>query len=212
MRALAFGLVLFAVVLVVPGARSLAAQGAHTDPDTPVLRPGDSVRIAVYQSAELTQQFQVAANGAPADPLYQEIIVAGVPIPVVEDRVRTFLSRFEARPRFVVLPKFRVALGGEIRSPGVYFFPPGTTIAQAVTEAGGVTESGRLNRVHLIREGKLVVADLAELQPGTGQTPIHSGDQILVQRGHRVSFIRDIVVPVASVSAAIFGIIRITRR
>jgi polysaccharide export outer membrane protein len=210
MRALAFGLVLLAVGLVLPGI-PLAAQSARAESDPPVLRPGDSVRIAVYQSTELTQAFQVAENGAPADPLYQEITMTGVPIPVVEDRVRTFLSRFEARPRFVVLPRFRVALGGEIRSPGQYYFPPGTTVAQAVTQAGGATEFGRLNRVHLIREGKLVVADLTELQPGAAQTPIHSGDQILVQRSHRVSFIRDIVVPVASVAGAIFGIIRITR-
>jgi polysaccharide biosynthesis/export protein len=211
MRALAFGLVLFAAVLVLPGARSLAAQSAHTDPDTPVLRPGDSVKIAVYQSTDLTQAFQVAPNGTPAEPLYQEIVIAGVPIPVVEDRVRAFLSRFEARPRFVVLPRFRVALGGEIRSPGLYYFPPGTTITQAVAQAGGATPDGRLNRVHLIREGKLVVADLTELQPGAAQTPIHSGDQILVQRRHHISLTRDIIVPIASVAGAIFGIIRITR-
>ncbi|MGH7508095.1 MAG: polysaccharide biosynthesis/export family protein [bacterium] len=210
MRALLSSLVLLAVVSVLSGA-PLAAQSARPDPDPPVLRPGDSVRIAVYQSTELTQAFEVAPNGAPADPLYQEIIVAGVPIPVVEDRVRTFLSRFEARPRFVVLPRFRVALGGEIGGPGLYYFSPGTTIAQAVAQAGGATESGRLDRVHLIRESKLMVADLTELQPGAAQTPIHSGDQILVQRRRRLSFIRDIVVPIASVSGAVFGIIRITR-
>lgn len=211
MRVLLTSWVSLAVMLVLPGALPLAAQSASPDPDPPVLRPGDSVRIAVYQSTELSQGFQVGPNGAPADPLYQEINVAGVPIPVVEDRVRTFLSRFEARPRFVVLPRFRVALGGEIRAPGLFYFPPGTTIAQAVAQGGGPTESGRLNRVHLIREGKLVVADLTELQPGTAQTPIHSGDQILVQRRRTVNIIRDIVTPIAAVSAAIFGIIRISR-
>jgi polysaccharide export outer membrane protein len=211
MRTLLFSLVLLAVALVLSYAVPLAAQSVGPDPDPPVLRPGDSVRIAVYQSTELSQAFQVGPNGAPSDPLYQEINVAGVPLPVVEDRVRTFLSRFEARPRFVVLPRFRVALGGEVRGPGLYYFPAGTTIAQAVAQAGGPTELGRMNRVHLIRDGKLVVVDLTELQPGAAQTPIHSGDQILVQRRKNLSFIKDIVVPIASVSAAVFGIIRITR-
>jgi protein involved in polysaccharide export with SLBB domain len=153
----------------------------------------------------------VAADGTAADPLYQEVVVAGVPIPVVEERVRAFLSRFEARPRFVVMPRFRVALGGEIRIPGLYYFPPGTTIAQAVTRAGGPTEAGRLDRVHLIRDTKLAVADLTEVQPGIAQSPVYSGDQILVQRRRSINILRDIVTPIAAVSGAIFGIIRITR-
>jgi protein involved in polysaccharide export with SLBB domain len=166
----------------------------------------------VYQSTELTQGFEVAADGTPADPLYQEIVVAGVPLPVVEDRVRTFLSRFEARPRFVVLPRFRVALGGEIRLPGQYYLSPGTTIAQAVTQGGGPTEAGKRDRIHLIRDTKVIVVDLTELQPGVAQSPIHSGDQILVQRRRTVNVIRDIITPIAAVGGAIFSIIRITDR
>lgn len=45
----------------------------------------------------------------------------------------------------------RVFVSGEVRKPGAYSITQGTTVLQALTVAGGVTEDGAVNRIRLIR-------------------------------------------------------------
>jgi protein involved in polysaccharide export with SLBB domain len=126
--------------------------------------------------------------------------VAGVPLSVVEERVRTFLARFSSTPAFVITPLIHVFVGGEVRQPNVYAVPPGTTIAQAVALAGGPTERGRLDRVRILRQPDPRLIDLLRPDAQTAQAEVRSGDQILVDR--RRSFFQDYLAPASSVVAA----------
>lgn len=53
-----------------------------------------------------------------------------------------------------------VTVGGYVRAPGQVAFEPGDSLESAISRAGGATEFGALNRVKLIRDGRLWQFDL----------------------------------------------------
>jgi protein involved in polysaccharide export with SLBB domain len=175
------------------------------------LSPGDQVRITVWRQPELSGDVNVLGDGTLGHPLYRNLYVAGIPIELVESRLRDYLSRYEADPQIVVEPLLRVVVGGEVRQPNLYSLPPEVTIAQAVALAGGPTERGRLDLVRLLRDGQVYVLDLTSPSSRAESIPIRSGDRIVVERRGE-SFFRAYVVPASSVLAAAAGLVSIFLR
>ena len=198
---------LFLLLLV--GFGPVAAQAPSPAAAAPTLRPGDAVRVTVWRQPDLTGEFAVATDGTLSHPLYREVRVAGVPLGDVEARLRTFLLQFEASPRFVVEPLFRVAVGGEVARPNLYYLRPGTSLAQAVALAGGPTDRGRWDRVRLLRGPR---QERFDLTTPAGQTdfPVVSGDQILVER--RRAVFRDYLAPLITVVGATAAVVNAVNR
>ena len=203
-----------AVLLVgVLAAPALSAQVVTTPSDPSngsVISPGDQIRIVVWRKPEMSGDFPIAANGTIIHPLYREVQVTGVPLSVVEDRLRTFLSRFDTNPQFVIQPLVKVVVAGEVRSPNVYPVPPETTVQQVVALAGGPTDRGLLNDVRMVRDRQEVRVDLSRANSEAALLQIRSGDVILV--GRRGAGIRDFVAPVASSLGLIASLITVFRR
>jgi protein involved in polysaccharide export with SLBB domain len=198
---------LVTAVVALSAAAELHAQ-ATAAPQGEGLNPGDQVRVLVWRKPELSGDFSIAPNGTITHPLYRSVQVTGVPMSVVEDRLRTFLLQYETNPQFVVQPLVKIIVGGEVRAPNLYSVPPETTIAQAVALAGGSTDRGRLDRVRVVRAGQEILVDLTRPDASAAQLQIRSGDQIMVAR--RANVFRDVVSPIASLVgafAAIAGII-----
>jgi protein involved in polysaccharide export with SLBB domain len=197
------------------GASSLCAQAVRAQSvadgetaATATLSPGDVIRIVVWRKPEFSGDFVVAHDGTITHPLYREVNVVGVPLNVVEDRVRVFLARYETNPAFVISPLLRVFVGGEVRLPNVYSLPPGTTVAQAVAVAGGPTDRGRLDEVLIIRRQDRLVLDLTRPESPAVITETRSGDQVFV--GRRLSFFNDVLAPASAVFAAVATVVSIT--
>ncbi|HEX8904574.1 MAG TPA: polysaccharide biosynthesis/export family protein [Longimicrobiaceae bacterium] len=199
-------LVLLAALVLAP----CAARAQAADTAGPVLQPGDSIRIAVFRREELSGRWAVGADGRVAHPLYRAVAVAGVPPAEVEARVRAFLQRFGADPQFVVEPVVRVAVAGEARQPRLFWLTPGISVAQAVALAGGPAERADLRRSKLIRGGQEMALDLSRPDQGLAATQVRSGDQIVVAR--RPAGAGSLIAPVASVAAALVGIVNILVR
>jgi polysaccharide export outer membrane protein len=189
-----------AVSLALP-ARS-AAQIASADPG---LQPGDVVEITVWQREELSGEFTVAQDGTLVHPLYQQVRVTGLPADQVQDRLRSFLSQFEANPQVVVRPLYQVAVAGQVFRPDIYTVQPGTTVSQVVTMAGGVTELADTDDAELTRGTQVREMDLRDL--ATIQTPVHSGDQILVKARGGSSTFRETILPFIQTGTTIAHII-----
>jgi len=187
---------------------SAAAQAARSDP---VLRPGDMLRLNVWRHAELSGDFLVAPDSTVVHPLYQRVQVAGVPLPVVKERLRALLVTYEQGVEFAIEPLFAVTVAGEVRQPNLYRLPQGTTFAQAIAQAGGPTELGRLDRVHVIRRDSAMVIDLARNYSRYERLPIASGDQVLVARRSDSNFLRDVLYPLASLTAAVAAVLAYSR-
>jgi polysaccharide export outer membrane protein len=175
-----------------------------------VLRPGDVVRITVWRNPELSGDFPVGVNGALRQPLYQEVPVAGIPIPEVEQRLKTFLAQYQSTPEVVVEPLFQVVVSGEVREPKVYELPRETSIAMAIAQAGGALPDGRMDKVLLWRAGKEYTLDLTHADAAWANSGILSGDQIIVTQ--RRSVFREIVVPIVSVVGGLASLINLIRR
>ena len=192
-------LLLLVVAVLLPLAHP--ARGAAQAADSAFLRPGDLVRLAVFRQPELSGDFPVSAEGTLQHPLLSEVRVVGVSRAMIRERLREALARYARDPSFVFDFLYRVAVTGEVRLPNLFTLSPETTLGQAVASAGGITEFGRLDRVHLVRDGRDVVVNLQSPDPAVASMRIHSGDQIRVTR--RANLLRDYVGPFAAIIGAV---------
>ena len=200
----------FAAAALFAGA-PVAAQSSVALRDTNVvLHPGDMVKVTVWRNQEMSGDFMVGVNGALRHPLYQEVPIAGIPLYQVEQRLTQFLTKYEQNPQLVVEPLFKVTVGGEVRLPNLYPLPRTTTVSQAVAQAGGVTQDGRLDKIDLYRGGQKIEMDLTEASGRWANEPIQSGDQIIVTK--KSNFVRNVFLPLVGVAGAVASIINVARR
>jgi len=85
----------------------------------------------------------------------------------------------------VFVPRFdpnRIHVSGEVRKPGDYPFTDGTTVRQALTLAGGVTDGASIGRIRILR----VVGNTLERLPGELEDALNAGDTISVP--HTIEF------------------------
>lgn len=191
-------------LLLAPLALAAAQVRGQRDP---VLRPGDMLRVTVWRHPELSGDFTVAPDSALVHPLYQTVKVAGAPLTTVRERLRGLLVTYEQGVDFVVEPLFAVTVAGEVRLPNLYQLPEGTTFAQAIARAGGPTELGRLDEVRVIRRDSSMVIDLGRGYSRYEGLRIASGDQVLVARRSSFNLLRDVVYPLASLTAAVAAVL-----
>lgn len=194
---------------VLPGsilAQSPASSTSSTEPVT--LSPGDSVRITVWRKPEFSGDFIVAPDGSITHPLYQAVRVGGVPFATAEANVRTFLSKFEQDPQFVMEPLVLVAVSGEVGHPQVFAVRPETSVAEAVARAGGPTTLGKPEHVRVLRKAggqqREMFVNLLDPQGGSSNIRVRSGDQIFVDK--RRSFFKDVFMPALGVIGSVASI------
>jgi polysaccharide biosynthesis/export protein len=177
------------------------SAGNAQNADSAFIRPGDVVRLVVFRQPELSGDFPVSSDGTLQHPLLSEVRVVGVSRGMIRERLREVISRYARDPSFVFDFLYRVTVTGEVRLPNLLTLSPETTIGQAVASAGGITEFGRLDRVHLIRDGREQLLNLQAPDPAVAAMRIHSGDQIRVTR--RSNVLRDFLGPFAAIVGAI---------
>lgn len=198
-----------AVFLAVLLPTAVFAQTADVPVD-PVLNPGDVVQLIVWRDAEMSGEFEIMPDSTLGHPLLRQVKVGGVPVSVAEERLRVFLGRFEANPRIVLLPRFRVlVVGNGVGSPGFHTFSPNVSIAEAVFIAGP-TEHAKLDRVRLVRAGREQIIDLTQLSSPEGRMLIRSGDQILIEARRNIR--RDVILPVVTFLGSVTAILKFVSR
>ena len=104
-----------------------------------------------------------------------EVIRVSMPDLQAGDLTKNVLLRPNDTVFVPLAPK--VFVSGEVRNPGAYPFAPGTTVRQAISLAGGLTEDGSSGRIRVVRtrEGKS-----RELKIKIDD-PIQPGDTIVVK-------------------------------
>ena len=208
-RILALAAIAATLAMVVP-APVAGAQAFAPLRSVGTLRPGDVMRVTVWRRPELSGEFVVATNGALAHPLFRTLVVAGVPLDSVEERLRALLERYEVNPQFVVEPLLRIAIGGEVGRPNLYTLHPETSVSEAIALAGGPTERGRSDQVRLTRNGQPILLDLTRPDGGHALMRLVSGDQLVVER--RRSMFREYIAPAITVTGATAAILNVILR
>ncbi|MCA2983335.1 polysaccharide biosynthesis/export family protein [Gemmatimonas sp.] len=179
-------------------AAPLAAQPATGAPL--VLRPGDAIKLTVWESPSFSGEFEVATDGTLHHPLLNRVVVAGIPMDSVRGRIITFLSDYQREPAVDIKPLVRVVVLGEVRTPGVYLLPPETTVADAVVKAGSPTLNGHERRVSLERGGRQRQFDASEASLEPSLRTVQSGDRILVPRRNTRS-LWSVIGPILQITA-----------
>jgi protein involved in polysaccharide export with SLBB domain len=188
----------------VPGGTA-ASPAVASGAESSVLQPGDMVRITVWRKPELSGEFEVLPNGGVGNPYYMEVPVTGVPLLTATARIRDHIAQIESNPSVLVEPLYRVAIGGEVRRPDMYLLSPQLTVMQALIQAGGLTERARRDRLRIYRGGTEVEWEMSRAYA----EPLHSGDQIFVDRQR--SLFREYFLPALGAAGSIASILRYFR-
>jgi polysaccharide export outer membrane protein len=194
------------LVLALAAALSPAAATAQEG----VLNPGDMVRVTVYRNPDMSGELVVGEDGTLLHPLYRDLRVTGLSQAQLNERMAAHLARYGAEPAFVAEPLVRVTVSGEVRQPQVTTVRPGTTVFQALAQAGGIAPAGRASRVLLVRGGESRTLDLTVPSGADATQPVRSGDLLVVER--RSTWVRDVLTPAASVASVAIALINLLRR
>ncbi len=189
--------------------RPLAGQGTPAPTDQTMLSPGDSVRIVVWRKPEFSGDFVIAPDGSVTHPLFRDVKIAGVPLATAEANLRRYLSQYDQNPQFVMEALLQVSVSGQVPRPLVFAAQPGSSIAEAVARAGGTTQFGNRGHVRVLRNEpsgsqRVFYISLEDPADRLARSPVHSGDQIVVDR--RKAFFRDIFLPALGVVGSVASI------
>ncbi len=176
----------------------LAAQGLAQDYR---LRPGDTVQIEVLEDANLNRTAIVLPDGQISLPLAGSVPAAGRSLEQIQaDLAARLAPNFASRPtvfvtlselgeRTVTAPRtIDIYIMGEATNSGLLEVAPGTTLLQAIAQAGGLSPFAAKKRIQLRRVDRagneqVYRFDYDAIERGVaggGATRLADGDVIVV--------------------------------
>lgn len=175
--------------LVLVGALLPAAVRAQAVPPEPhavtdvILRPGDIMRVKFWPEQQYSGDYEVETSGDVAMPLLGEMHVAGKPLSAVRAEVRDRYRSMTTNGVAIVALQFRVSVIGQVGRPGLYPMDATQTVFDALSQAGGPTNTADLSQIRLLRGDHVIVLNAAEeLRTGAPMLSVllESGDRIVV--------------------------------
>ncbi|HEU0298893.1 MAG TPA: polysaccharide biosynthesis/export family protein [Longimicrobium sp.] len=161
-----------------------ATPGLHAQyDDGGTVRPGDVVRLRIWQEPDLSGDFTVHENGGVVLPKLGPVQAGGLTDQALRERVVEGFGQYLQHNSIDVVVLRRIQVLGAVRTPGLYPVDGTMSIADVLAVAGGTAADARPDRVQLLRGGRRLDVRLNGGER-VGDTPIRSGDQIFVpQRG-----------------------------
>ena len=148
---------LFILVWLVP---NLFAQSTYHRPKGAfVLRPGDAVSVVIVPEGNAQDRVErtviIRPDGKINLPLLDDVKVAGFTPEEVDliltKKLRVFLTSVDVTVNVTDFGGHRYYVIGEVRNPGYFRMGKPTTVLDAITLAGGVTNRASLNHVKIVR-------------------------------------------------------------
>ncbi len=123
-----------------------------------LLGVGDEVQVSVFNASDYSGEFSVLPGGVLNIPLVGEILVEGLTLQQASDDVSARISEYVRRPRVTIslleARPLQVAIAGEVNRPGSYTLSDEgenssatPTLTQAISMAGGITQSADIRQV-----------------------------------------------------------------
>lgn len=176
------------------------------------IRPGDRIALMVEGEVELTDTFTVRPNRTVDLPNIPTISVAGLLRSEVEPHLRQEIAKYIRDPRVRADALIRIAVLGEVGSPGFYTVGAEMPIPDVVMIAGGPTGNANLDKSRVER-GQEVVRDRDEVRQSLAagesldQMNLQSGDQLII--GEKGSGLLRTLGYIGSAAGTIYFITRI---
>lgn len=162
-----------------------------------LLQPGDEIDIQVYREPELSGVFQISPEGEIRHPLLGTVPLGRQTVKEAEAALTARLAKdYLVNPRVILkmvsTQSSQIVLLGEVKKPGVYPLPFGSsmTLLQAIAGAGGFTELASPDRVRIVRRTpdghqttlRVRVSDLLRSKGGKKDIPLEPNDVITVDQ------------------------------
>ncbi|HEX2794754.1 MAG TPA: polysaccharide biosynthesis/export family protein [Croceicoccus sp.] len=156
-----------------------------------VIAPGDRIDVTVFREQDFSKENLLVDNsGNVTLPSIGQVRVAGMTQAQVAGIVAGQLgARYLRNPEVTVslreMAMPMVSVEGEVKQPGVYEIPPGSTLLTAMALARSPTPTAKLDEIIVFRkiDGRNAGArfDLADIRAGAVPDPvIRNGDVIVV--------------------------------
>ena len=152
-----------------------------SDPAVVRLRAGDAVRLEVRDEPNLAGEFRVDDAGRVLLPLVGIVAIAGRDFAEVRHEVEARYAQELHNREIRLTPLVRIAVLGEVRTPGLYPVDPTMTLGDVIALAGGLGPEANRDRIELVRGGAVVVV-AKQLDPTSLGRRLESGDQVMVAR------------------------------
>jgi polysaccharide export outer membrane protein len=149
------------------------------------LQPGDIVQIEVWGQEQYSGRFLIDETGVFQYPILGIVDTRTLTVAQLRDTLRTALEGLFTNPFVTITPLFRVAVLGEVRSPGLYTVDPTLSVLDLVALAGGTTPVGNLGKIRVLRSGaesRLSFEEEALRGRTLQEVGVRSGDQVIVPR------------------------------
>lgn len=147
--------------------------------------PGDVLSIEVWRQPEVSRDVVVDEEGEIRLPPIKKILVMGMTVPQVEEKLTEALSKYLIDPAvFVTIKEFnsqRVVALGETKT-GMYTLKRRTTLVEFLGQIGGPTGEADIFHIKLIKkDGQSFTYDLNELMknPQKSEDVLVSGGDTL---------------------------------
>lgn len=153
------------------------------------LYPRDLIVLAVQGQEEWSDTFPVNPQREIELPRLDPIPMDGVLYAEVEPRLEEVLGQYLREPRIRAQALKRVAVLGEVGSPGFYNVPGSMLVSEAIMRAGGPTREADVEKTELRSFGQRLAEDRGRNLPAQGISLDHlgvtSGDEIYVPERRR---------------------------
>jgi len=162
-----------------------------TKPNQYLIGVGDSISIRVFDQENISTRAKIRSDGRMELPFVGEVIVAGKQPFAVAREIEQRLKAFIVSPRVTVnveeTQPVSVTVMGEVPQKGPLSLQPPGELAQALAQAGGLTEFASESRIFLLRRFpefrriRFTYEAIVENQGGAAMFPLRTGDVIIVE-------------------------------
>lgn len=156
-----------------------------------ILRPNDTIRLDVYEEADLSGVVRILKTGQASFPLIGSVQVSGLSVADAATKIRDLYAK-----DYLVDPKVNlsvqeyatdyVSVIGAVRTPGQVPIPVAGNLdlAGVMASVGGLTDSADPNKIQLVRaSGAVSNYSMAQITGGvTGRVKLEAGDRIIVSQ------------------------------
>jgi polysaccharide export outer membrane protein len=126
------------------------------DSDRYVIGAEDVLYIHVWREETVTKTVSVRMDGMISIPLVDEIQAAGLTPLQLKEKLTERLKQFIEHPNVTVVVmeanSFKVYFSGQVKTPGVLRLRSETSLAQAISMVGGLTEWANQKKIIIIRK------------------------------------------------------------
>jgi polysaccharide export outer membrane protein len=120
-----------------------------------VIGPEDVLDIAVWNNKEMSRTVPVRPDGRISLPLVNDVQAAGLTPTQLKEALTAMLTRYIPTPELSVIVRevhsFKVAVTGEVKTPGRYELGNNATVLDLLAMAGGLTEYAARDRLVIFR-------------------------------------------------------------